>query len=99
MKISEASCKVVGVQLGEATISLLNSDGIRAAPLKAKFALMNKEEQASGYIEVRNWSQRTIDALLALQDAMEEDALAHLFDVSPGANPTKSKDEAEPPQF
>jgi hypothetical protein len=98
MKKTEASCKIIGVQLGEATISFFGEGG-RGTPLKGKFALVDKEEQAAGYVEIRNWSERTIVALLELQDAMEEDALAHLFDISPEAKSAEPNDETEPPQF
>jgi hypothetical protein len=95
MRLSTAKPKVVGLQLGEASINLIRPD---AVPIKAKLAIIGEEESACGYIEKHNgWSEKTLAALQELASCIEADALPHLFFEEDPA--TKEESQADPPQF
>jgi len=95
MKLTEAKCRVTGVQLGEAQLNFIRSDLV---PIQAKIALLAEDGTVCGYFEKRNgWSEKTHVALQALADALEEDALVHLFQ-QPEAEAAPDAEKAEEPQ-
>ena len=84
--------RIVGVTLGKAVINLIRPE---IPPLTAEFGLVRDDEELAGLVEKRmEWSEKTINAIKVLQEAMEEDMLKALFDVPP-AVPTNPE---EPPQ-
>ena len=95
MRLSEGKSKIVGLQLGEAMVNFIRPD---LPPIKAKLALLAEDGSACGFIEKSNgWSERTQAALQALAEAVEEDALQHVFVVDEA---TKGEEKAEEtPQF
>jgi len=95
MKLSMAKPKIVGLQLGEASINFIHPDIV---PIKAKLAIIGEEESTCGYIEKRNgWSEKTLTALQELASCIEADALPHLFFEEDPT--TKEASQADPPQF
>lgn len=99
MKMSTAKPKIVGVQLGEAAINYVRPG---EPPITAKFLLLAEGGGAvCGHMtKGGNWSEKSLAALQALVDSLEEDALSHIFEVDStkelGAPDSTS---AEPPQF
>ena len=95
MKLSTAKPKIIGVQLGEATINIILPG---AVPIKAKFAILGEEESVCGYLDkYGGWSEKTLAALQELASCLETDALPHLFlEEDPQ---TQEANQAEPPQF
>lgn len=97
MKVSEAPSKIIGVTLGEANISLLR---VQDVPFKAKFALLMKDGNSCGYMEIGDWSEKTIEALKGFINLLEEEALARISDGGPSeATSTSPEKRNEPPQF
>ncbi len=97
--MSEGRCKVVGLQLGEAALNFIRTDEV---PIRAKVALLSEEGSPCGFFTKNNgWSERTLEALRALADAIEEDCIPHIFDGgSAPANPsTEEKEDGSPQQF
>jgi len=73
--------KITGVTLGKAVLNVLHP-GI--PPLTAEFALVRDDGEFCGLFEKRlEWSDKTMKAIAALQEAMEGDALEALFEVPP----------------
>ncbi len=97
--MSDGKCKVVAIQLGEAALNLIRQDEV---PIRVKVALLTEDGSPCGYFAKSNdWSEKTIDALRALADAVEEDCMNHLFEgESAAVAPTSETDrEGSPPQF
>lgn len=95
MKLSTAKPKTVGLQLGEASLNFIHPE---LAPIRAKLAILAEEGEICGYLEKSNaWSEKTMAALQALAECIEEDALPHIFlEESPQ---TKDESRVDPPQF
>jgi hypothetical protein len=87
------------VQVGEATLNLLR-DGIPT--VKVRFALLT-EEGAAGFMDISDitqWSSKTIDAMRAFTEALEEDALRVIFRLpAQGAETSQTDDATGPAQF
>lgn len=97
MKLSLAPSKIVGVQLGDATIVLLGT----GTPLRGKFALLTKDGETCGFMEIgHGWSDKTIEALKAFSDALEEEALSMIMEAKSAEEPAPNPEAPnEPPQF
>ncbi len=97
MKISESASKIIGVQLGEASLNLIRMGEV---PIKAKFALISKEGDPIGFIDMNNgWSEKALEALRTFSEVLEEEAMRKLFDGQPSETAAKSPGPDEPPQF
>lgn len=93
MRISKSKSRIIGVQLGEATINRINP-GVPA--LVATFALVREDGELAGRIDRRmEWPEKVVAALSNLQDALEEAAIDHLFEPQPPADAAA----AEPSQI
>lgn len=98
MKLTTAKSRVVGIQLGEASLNLIRMNEV---PIKAKFALMTADGDVCGYVEKYNgWSDKVQEALRNFAEVLEEEGLKQLFEVTDAAeSPQSNPDVAEPPQF
>ena len=96
MKVSEAPSKIIGVTLGEISVSILRPE---ASPFKARFALISKEGGAIGFMDMDQWSERAIEALKTFQNVLEEEALARISEVTPAESTTSPEKRNEPQQF
>lgn len=96
MKFTTATSKILGVHLGEASLNLMMPS---ISPIKAKFALVTKDGDTSGYIEVKNWSEKTIEALRVFAAQLEEDALNIVFEVAQSTDTKEPDKPNEPNQF
>lgn len=84
MKNTTGKPRIVGVSLGEASLNFIKP-GI--PPITAVFGLVRDDDELAGRVEKRlEWSEKTMQALGVLQDCMEIDMLAALFDV-PASSP------------
>lgn len=84
MRVSKSKTRVVGIQLGEATINRVKP-GVPA--ISAVFALVREDNELCGHFERRAfWSDKVAQALSALQDALEEEAMEDLFEPQPPAS-------------
>lgn len=96
MKLSDSACKIIGAQLGEVTLNYIRVD---LPPVKAKFALINKEGETCGFMEIgHDWSEKVVEAARVFSEVLEEDALRRIFEqkeqvAEPSTQPN------EPPQF
>lgn len=99
MKLCEAPTKIVGVQVGEVSIDLIRV-GIPA--LKVRFAMLT-DEGPVGFTDVGDigqWSQKSLDAMRAFTEALEEDALRIIFKVpTQDAETAQANAPNEPAQF
>lgn len=99
MKLCEAPTKIVGVQLGEVAIDLIR---VGVPALRVKVAILVAEGPI-GFIEfsdVGQWSQKSLDAMKAFTDALEEEALKVVFKLPTQDTETPLTDRAnEPVQF
>ncbi len=78
MRMSDGRCKIIALQLGEAHLNLIRPNEV---PIQAKVALLTEEGQPCGFFQKNNdWSEKTIEALRALAEAIEEDCIAHIFE-------------------
>lgn len=77
MKLSKKPCRVVGVRLGEASITLLN---LSQPGVSAKFVLLGDGGQNSGSYTKTSWSKEVWEAFEKFVEAVETDALKDLFD-------------------
>lgn len=97
MKLTEAPIKIIGVQMGEASLNLMR-EGV--PPLKAKVALISKDGEPCGYMDIAHgWSEKTIEALRALTSAVEEDALARIAEQQPKSETPTTEEQKGPQQF
>lgn len=97
MKMSESPSKIAGVQLGEAALNFIR---IGVPPIAAKFALITKEGETAGFIEMgEGWSDKALEAMRTFSMVLEEEAMQRLFDTQPAETPAKEGDGAEPTQF
>lgn len=97
MKMSESASKICGVQLGEASLNFIR---IGEPPIKAKFALLGKEEAVLGFVDMNNgWSDKVMEAMRVFSEALEEEILSRVFEGKPAETPTKSDGTSEPQQF
>lgn len=102
MKLSEQPSRIVGVMAGEVSMNLIRPD--RDHPtLKVKFGLL-VDEGVAGYSEISgigsSWSEKTLKAMSAFLEAIEEDGLRLLFKAGPQAPETpQAEGRTEPPQF
>lgn len=98
MKLTDAPSRIVGVQLGEATLNFLQTG---ATPIRAKFALLGKEGDATGFVDITGpWSDKTLDALRTFMEVLEEEAVQRLFDgPAQAAETSQGEARPEPPQF
>ncbi len=97
MKLSETPSKIIGVQLGEASLNFIR---IGEVPIKAKFALMNKEGEVVGFVEVNNgWSEKAQEAMRAFSEVLEGEVMVRLFEGQPSETAEKSEGSNEPQQF
>lgn len=97
MRMSETPAKIVGVQLGEAAINFIRPGEV---PIKAKFALMNKEGDVVGFVDVSNgWSDRAQEAMRAFSEVLEAEVMVRLFEGQPSETAEKSDAPSEPQQF
>lgn len=96
MKFTTAPSKILGIHLGEASLNLMMSN---IPPIKAKFALVTKDGDTSGYIEVKNWSEKTIEALRVFVAQLEDDALELVFEVVKDPEVKDPEKSNEPTQF
>jgi hypothetical protein len=95
VKLSTAKAKVIGLQLGEAELNVIRPG---VPPIRAKFALLDEDATPCGYVEKANgWSEKTMGAMQALVECMEEDALKIVFMEE--TKPTEAEKAEEPPQF
>lgn len=97
MKLSEQKSKIVGIMAGEVAINTIRPDLL---PLRVKFALL-ADEGPIGFSETScDWSDKTVKAMQAFIDALEEDGLRMLFKGEPQATGTpQTEGRTEPPQF
>ncbi len=66
----------------------------------AKFALVTKDGDTSGYIEVkRDWSEKTLESFRAFVTQLEEDALGIIFEVGKDTEIKEPEKPNEPAQF
>lgn len=98
MKLTEAKSVITGVHLGELKVNLIR-DGL--PPMRAKFALLNKDGGVVGLSKVTGgWSERAITALREFAAVLEEEAIGHMFEgVAQAAETPKAEATDEPPQF
>lgn len=81
MLSSKSKCRIVGVTLGEAHLNFIKPD---VPPLTAEFGLVRDDEALAGMVQKRfEWSEKTMAAVAALQEAMEGDMLEAIFDPQP----------------
>lgn len=83
MKLSEAPTKIIGVQVGELALDLIRSG---MPSLKVRFALLT-EDGPKAFMDVGelgNWSQKSLDAMRAFTEALEEDGLNLIFKATTG---------------
>lgn len=102
MKLSEAPTKIFGIQVGDLTIDLIRT-GIPT--IRVKFALLTEEHGPTAFMDVSDtvsiWSPKTLEAMRAFTESLEEDALKFVFKVD-GTQVTETpKDETSdgPAQF
>lgn len=96
MKLSEAPTKVIGVQVGELAIDLIRS-GVPA--LKVRIAMFT-DAGVVGFMDIADkWSKKSMDAMQAFIEALEEDALEVIFKVPQSSEPAAFADLNEPLQF
>lgn len=99
MKLSEAPTKIIGIQVGEVTIDLIRS-GVPA--LKVRLAMFTDEGPVA-FMDVGDagqWSNKSIDAMRAFTEALEEDALRLVFKVpTQDTETTQANGPNEPAQF
>jgi hypothetical protein len=98
VKLTASPSKIVGVQLGEAMLNLIRPG---EPPIRAKFALLTKDETVAGFVDVSsNWSDKALNALQAFTEAMEEEAMRLIFEAAqPSETPAQPEERNEPPQF
>jgi hypothetical protein len=94
MKFTEAKARIVGVHIGEAELSLL--PGLGKPPIRAKVALIGSASSLMGSFEMNEWSDRAVEALRTFVGVLEEEALAHVFEVT-GQQPTEGTEPGAPP--
>lgn len=94
MKLSETPSKIIGVTLGEVTLNLMTG----GYPLKAKFALVTKEGDLTGFMEIAaDWPPNILEALQVFIGALEETALQRITDHTPSE--AKPETPTGPQQF
>lgn len=97
MKLSETPSKIIGVQLGEASLNFIR---IGEVPIKAKFALMNKEGEVVGFVDVNNgWGPKVEEAMRTFSEVLEAEVMERLFEGQPSETAAKSEGSTEPQQF
>jgi hypothetical protein len=98
MKLSEQPSRIYGLMAGEVTLKLLGPE----TGLRVKFALLT-DEGPVGYADVGiggQWSEKTLKAMQAFTESLEEDALRLIFKPSTQASETpQSEGPGDPPQF
>lgn len=96
MKLSGAPSKIVGVQLGKVSVELIRET---AVGITAKFALLSKEGEILGFVDIPGgWSEKLEAALTTFVDALEEEALRVIFEQQSSETP-QSSPQNEPQQF
>lgn len=99
MKLSEQPSRIYGLMAGEVTLNLIRTD---MPALRVKFALLT-DEGPVGYVEVGvggQWSEKTLKAMQAFTESLEEDALRLIFKGPTQATETPQTDgPIDPPQF
>lgn len=99
MKLSEAPTKIIGVQVGELSLDLIR---MGVPMLKVRVALTT-DEGPIGFMdmgELGQWSGKTLDALRAFTEAVEEDALSRIFKLPAQSTETpQTEGRNEPAQF
>lgn len=97
MKLTEAPTKIVGIQLGEAKLNFIR---VGEAPIVAKFALITKEGDAAGFVDMMTgWSDKALEALRVFSEVLEEEALARIFTMAQASETPQTEEHSEPPQF
>jgi hypothetical protein len=95
VKLTRSKCRIVGIQTGEGSFTVLGG----SPHLRAKFALITEGGETAGYFEKSAaWSERTQQALEELTASMEADVLPNIFD-EPVEEGTPSEPVDEPPQM
>lgn len=97
MKLSEATPKIVGVQVGEAALNFIR---VGEPALKVRFALISKDGNPVGFVDVGEWSDKVLAAMRTFSEALEEEALSLIFEQSTQDVETPQAEERQgPPQF
>lgn len=97
MKMSESASKICGVQLGEASLNFIR---VGEVPIKAKFALLTKDGDVAGFVDVSNgWSEKVLEAMRTFSEVLEAEMLGRLFEGQPSETAAKSEGSNEPQQF
>jgi hypothetical protein len=77
MKLARSKSKIVGLQTGEFSVSLIGGSVI----LRTKFALLTEGGETAGFFEKSGgWSEKTSEALRLLAESLETDAMPHVFE-------------------
>ena len=97
MKLTKAKSKIVGVRVGEISLSALRHDQTR---LSVNFVLLGDPKTMDGlnagkYTKEGMWSQRAIDALGKFIEVLEEEALHELFEVKESPESGDKEEDAE----
>ena len=93
--MSDGRCRILGIQLGEAALNLILPGEV---PIKAKFALLDEDGSPCGsFVKHNGWSESTLEALRALANAIEADAIGHVFEGDAVEGSSEKTDG--PPQF
>lgn len=99
MKLSEQPSRICGLMAAEITLNFIRSD---SPPIKARFALLT-DEGPVGFSDIGGggtWSEKTLKAMKAFTESLEEDALGLIFKGSTQVQETpQSEDPDSPPQF
>lgn len=99
MKLCELPTKIIGVQVGELSLDLIRM-GVPA--LKVRVALCT-DDGPVGFVDLADpsrWSKKTLDAMRAFTEALEEDALQVIFRTPvQDAETAQAPSPSDPPQF
>lgn len=99
MKLSEQPSKIYGLMAGEVTLNFIRPE---LPALRVRFALLT-DDGPIGFADVGaggQWSEKTLKAMQAFTESLEEDALRLIFKAAPQAPETpQSEGPNDPPQF
>lgn len=103
MKMTTAPCKIEGLQCTALEVDLLGKKVLKAASMLLRDPKKYEGVNAGRYNKERGWSQKVVERLDALIEAVEEDLALDIFDVednrvaemSGGSVPTEKKDGAD----
>lgn len=99
MKLANTASKIAGVTLGEVTVSIMQQFGVGVG-VKAKFALVTKDGDVGGFMDVvGGWSEKLEGALAKFVEALEEEGLRLIFEPGQATETQDTTAPNEPPQF